>query len=410
MSHAVVEFHAVSKRYQLGSGAGSLRDFLARVGRRALGRGAVPKVDFWALRNVSFEAQPGDILGIIGHNGAGKSTALKLLSGVTYPTSGSVRVSGRLAALIELGAGFHPDLSGRENIFLNGAILGLKDAEIRAQFDSIVAFAGLEQFIDTPVKRYSSGMYVRLAFAVAAHVRADVLLIDEVLSVGDAAFQQKCLDKMRELHHSGATIVFVSHSLWTVQQFCNRALLLRKGAIQATGSPADVIELYRRTERDDLLSAPGEADPTEAAPEMLIINSATTHAEHGCEQQAFDFNATVRLRVRFTARARIATPLLLVRVCRTDGFVCFALNNSSQPVQPMDGRGEFEVLLGPLPLVPDIYAIDVLVTDRNVPIIYGRGRSATFRINGALTNSADSGVFAPDAVWLPPQKHLEDAG
>jgi len=197
---AVIEFEHVSKAYRLGASRTSLREAISQIGHKLFSRSGAQTNNqlFWALNDVSFKVEQGEVLGIIGHNGAGKSTILKLLSKVAYPTSGQIRTQGRMAALIELGAGFHPDLSGRENVYLNGSILGLKRQEIDAQFSSIVEFAGLEKFIDTPVKRYSSGMYVRLAFAVAAHVRADLLLVDEVLSVGDMAFQQRCMAKMNE--------------------------------------------------------------------------------------------------------------------------------------------------------------------------------------------------------------------
>jgi len=254
---SVIEFNNVSKSYHLGASRTNLREALARASARLIhprAEKADPEL-FWALNGVSFKVEQGEVLGIIGHNGAGKSTALKLLSKVTFPSSGSIQTSGRMAALIELGAGFHPDLSGRENIYLNGSILGLKRREIDAQFDSIVDFAGLHQFIDTPVKRYSSGMYVRLAFATAAHVKADLLLIDEVLSVGDSAFQQKCLAKMRDMRDNGATIVFVSHNIWSIETFCERVILLRGGRIESEGTPSKVIELYRRQQREMMMAS-----------------------------------------------------------------------------------------------------------------------------------------------------------
>jgi lipopolysaccharide transport system ATP-binding protein len=254
---AVIEFEHVSKAYRLGASRTSLRETITQIPRKLFSHNGARTDDqlLWALDDVSFRVERGEVLGIIGPNGAGKSTMLKLLSKVTFPTRGHIRTQGRMAALIELGAGFHPDLSGRENVYLNGSILGLTRQEIDTQFSDIVEFAGLERFIDTPVKRYSSGMYVRLAFAVAAHVKADLLLIDEVLSVGDMAFQQRCMEKMNELRDSGTTIVFVSHNLWNVEVFCRRALLLRAGRIVAKGNPAEVIGIYRRQEREDLLAA-----------------------------------------------------------------------------------------------------------------------------------------------------------
>lgn len=199
---------------------------------------------FWALKNVSFTVGAGERIGIIGRNGAGKSTLLKILSQITSPTSGSVTLRGRVASLLEVGTGFHPELTGRENIFLNGAILGMKQAEIRKKFDEIVAFSEIEKFLDTPVKRYSSGMYVRLAFAVAAHLDPEILIVDEVLAVGDAQFQKKCLGKMQDVAKQGRTVIFVSHNMSAINQLCERVILLRDGQIAADGTPDKVISQY----------------------------------------------------------------------------------------------------------------------------------------------------------------------
>src|ERR1035441_8977664 len=207
---------------------------------------ALSEDEMWALRDVSFEVKQGEILGIIGRNGAGKSTLLKVLSRVTAPTTGEVRVKGRIASLLEVGTGFHPELTGRENIFLNGAILGMTKMEIRAKLDEIIAFAEVEKFIDTPVKRYSSGMYVRLAFAVAAHLDPEILIVDEVLAVGDASFQKKCLGKMGEVAQGGRTVLFVSHNMVAVQSLCRRALLLSEGRLVDEGSAAAVVSGYLR--------------------------------------------------------------------------------------------------------------------------------------------------------------------
>jgi lipopolysaccharide transport system ATP-binding protein len=202
---------------------------------------------FWALKDVSFKVRQGDVLGIIGRNGAGKSTLLKILSRITEPTKGRVRIKGRVASLLEVGTGFHPELTGRENVFLNGGILGMRRAEIKAKFDEIVAFAGVEKFLDTPVKRYSSGMYMRLAFAVAAHLQPEILIVDEVLAVGDAEFQKKCLGKMHDVATGGRTVLFVSHNMQAVSALCNRCLFLRVGSLAYEGSVKETIELYLST-------------------------------------------------------------------------------------------------------------------------------------------------------------------
>jgi lipopolysaccharide transport system ATP-binding protein len=258
----IIEVKGISKRYQLGSiGAQTMRDeveaFFARFKKnksqnpsssafapRLSTPDTARSAEFWALRDVSFDVQPGEVLGIIGRNGAGKSTLLKILSRITEPTSGEIRVRGRIASLLEVGTGFHPELSGRENIFLNGAILGMTKAEIRAKFDEIVDFAGVEQFIDTPVKRYSSGMYVRLAFAVAAHLEPEILIVDEVLAVGDAEFQKKCLGKMKDVAGHGRTILFVSHNMTAVQSLCTSAIFMNHGKVEAYGKPEPLIHQY----------------------------------------------------------------------------------------------------------------------------------------------------------------------
>ena len=204
--------------------------------------------EFWALRDVSFQVAPGEVIGIVGRNGAGKSTLLKLLSQITEPTLGRIRLRGRVASLLEVGTGFHPELTGRENIFLNGAILGMSHSEVRQKFDEIVAFAEVEQFLDTPVKRYSSGMYVRLAFAVAAHLEPEILVVDEVLAVGDAQFQKKCLGRMDSVAQSGRTVLFVSHNMASIQRLCSRGLFLRAGTLVEDGPIASVIALYHALE------------------------------------------------------------------------------------------------------------------------------------------------------------------
>ncbi|MGD0948041.1 MAG: ABC transporter ATP-binding protein [Candidatus Binatia bacterium] len=261
----VISVEQVSKLYRLGAiGAGTLRGDFERWWARMRGRpdplalvdhdGAsaglsnwkfdIRNGEIWALRDVSFEVKEGEVLGIIGRNGAGKSTLLKILSQVTAPTAGCVKIRGRVASLLEVGTGFHPELTGRENIYLNGAILGMKRAEIDRKFDEIVDFSGVEQFIDTPVKRYSSGMYVRLAFAVAAHLEPEILLVDEVLAVGDAAFQKKCLGKMSDVARQGRTILLVSHNMAAVRNLCASSIWIDNGSVRRVGATAEVVHAY----------------------------------------------------------------------------------------------------------------------------------------------------------------------
>jgi lipopolysaccharide transport system ATP-binding protein len=241
----------VSKRYTIGAQKdGSLRGTLAgMIGSKSANK----QEEFWALNDVSFDIKKGEVIGIIGKNGAGKSTLLKILSQITKPTSGRIEISGRVASLLEVGTGFHPELTGRENIYLNGTILGMTRQEVKDKFDEIVAFSGVEKFIDTPVKHYSSGMYVRLAFAVAAHLEPEILIIDEVLAVGDAEFQKRCLGKMKEVAGHGRTVIFVSHNMEAVKSLCERAIFLEYGKVVKDASPSVVIDFYMQRQSGSLL-------------------------------------------------------------------------------------------------------------------------------------------------------------
>jgi len=261
MATPVISVTGLSKRYRLGAALGhdTLRDQIAHAvkslasvfgghGANALGEQLQQEKEIWALKDVSFTVAPGEVVGIIGRNGAGKSTLLKILSQITEPTEGEILIRGRVSSLLEVGTGFHPELTGRENVYLNGAILGMSRAEIRRKFDEIVAFAEVEKFLDTPVKRYSSGMYVRLAFAVAAHLEPEILLVDEVLAVGDATFQAKCLAKMDDVATKrGRTVLFVSHNLAAVQRLCSKGVYLEQGRIREYGPVAKALEAYQRS-------------------------------------------------------------------------------------------------------------------------------------------------------------------
>jgi lipopolysaccharide transport system ATP-binding protein len=257
MSNSIIEVNNLSKSYTITHEGRerytALRDVMAQKAKKIFSfpkslsvSGSTTKEEFWALKDVSFTIEQGDRVGIIGRNGAGKSTLLKILSRITEPTSGEIKIKGRVASLLEVGTGFHPELSGRENIFLNGAILGMSRAEIKKHFDAIVDFSGVEKFLDTPVKRYSSGMYVRLAFAVAAHLEPEILIIDEVLAVGDAEFQKKCLGKMEEVSkNEGRTVLFVSHNLTAIRNLCNKGIFLAEGQVAFYGTINQTIEQYK---------------------------------------------------------------------------------------------------------------------------------------------------------------------
>ena len=272
----IIKVEDISKQYAIDPRSNSalryetLRESMVTAVRSSFsrrGRNGRTKELFWALKNVSFEVNPGEVLGIIGPNGAGKSTLLQILSRIVEPTSGYAELYGQVGSLLEIGTGFHPDLTGRENIFLNGAVLGMKRSEITARFDEIVAFSGIERFLETPVKRYSSGMYVRLAFSVAAHFNPEILIIDEVLAVGDAEFQLKCFTKMREVIKSGRTILLVTHSMPVITQLCQNALLIKAGRLEKIGPAAEVVDYYQHS------VTPQESAPT--APSAPINQSDT---------------------------------------------------------------------------------------------------------------------------------------
>jgi len=307
MADDVLELQGVFKKFRRGELYTSLRDLVPAFAQRVLlGRRSDDwdQRDFWALQDVSFSVKRGEAFAIIGGNGAGKSTLLKLLTGIMRPTRGSIRVAGRISALIEVSAGFHPDLTGRENVYLNGAILGMTRDEIRRRFDAIVAFSGLEEFIDTPVKRYSSGMFARLGFSVAAHVDPDVLLVDEVLSVGDYLFQQKCVERMNDVIAAGSTIVFVSHNLRAVANLCPRSLLLEHGRVQMVGPTEDVIRTYYQR---------GQQQRSTDADRGIAITEVITHDENG-RRVKVESGTKLSVTVRARARTRHEDMSLVIQI------------------------------------------------------------------------------------------------
>ena len=366
-------FDRVAKRYRIGVKSDRVGDVLSHWWRRVR-RGERIGDDFWALRDVSFSVPKAGALGVIGHNGAGKSTILKLASKIIRPTIGAVHVRGRVAALIELGAGFHPDLTGRENIFLNGSILGMRRREIERQFDSIVAFAELEQFIDTPVKRYSSGMGLRLGFAVAAHLQPEVMLIDEVLSVGDLAFQRKCMRRIQQLRKDGVTILFISHNLSAVEMLCDAAILLCQGREVMRGPVPEVVRRYRdmqlayeRSQVQGGASATGYLGRQELDAELLqgVLTDPTGQARE--ELQSGD---PAQFTIRFVARRPLDHPTMQIVIERVDGVVCHMITSPVELLQNGSAVGEKAVTLAyeSLPLGPGSYRINVDLFERSAPV------------------------------------------
>ena len=338
----IIEIDAVSKRYRVGTlGASSLREAFRCMfaGGRKLAatqdfgarKGDLPGT-FWSLRDVNLSVQRGEVVGLIGKNGAGKSTLLKLISRITEPTKGRITLRGRIASLLEVGTGFHPELTGRENIFLNGAILGMKRWEIQAKFDEIVEFSEVGNFLDTPVKRYSSGMFVRLAFAVAAHLEPEILLIDEVLAVGDAGFQQKCLGKVSEIsERDGRTVFFVSHNLAAIRSLCSRAVLFEDGTVKMSGSPEDVIAQYLASSLQSHDGVPGHLHwgGGDDAPGMedLRLHSLTLKNADGQVSGIFDADAPIHVELRYRVVHPLRGARMLFSVFTAEGDVAMVLTD-----------------------------------------------------------------------------------
>ena len=311
----------------------------------------------WALRDVSFDIREGELVGIIGRNGAGKSTLLKVLSRITEPTQGFAEVRGRVGSLLEVGTGFHPELTGRENIYLNGAILGMRKAEIARKFDEIVAFAEIEKFLDTPVKRYSSGMYVRLAFAVAAHLETEILLVDEVLSVGDAQFQKKCFEKVRSVGQSGRTILFVSHNMAALRQACQRGIVLKGGTVEADGEINEMADLY--------LANVGKTDAAAAVSETpsYYVRDVSISCGGGSVIKTME---DVEVRVEVTAKTDIVAPGLHVCFQTLDNVRIAGLDFTDFATVPPLAAGETMALgfaIHQFPLLPGSYQMEVYLKD-----------------------------------------------
>jgi lipopolysaccharide transport system ATP-binding protein len=399
---------AVSKAYRLGAARprhNTLGDEVAHAARRLVGRGG-PRAaaeQVWALRDVSFEIGEGEVVGLVGLNGAGKSTLLKVLSRITDPTAGRTEVHGRLGSLLEVGTGFHWELTGRENVYLSGAILGMRRAEIDRKFDAIVAFSELERFLDTPVKHYSSGMYVRLAFAVAAHLEPDVLLIDEVLSVGDLAFQRKCLAHVERLRTRSGTVLVVSHNMFAIKSTCRRALYLAQGRLRYDGTPEEAIRLYEADSR--LAPAPWAQHLIGSDPGAWPVRITGVHLldEAGRPQTVFDHGQRLRVRIEYEAREAVADPNFNVSFQRSDGVSCCNHNTAMDGLAAasIHGAGAVELLTPPLKLVADTYVVHVMVWDARFERLYAAQVGSTVHVrHGVLTSHF--GVFHEPAEWRWP--------
>ena len=384
----------------------SLRDALA-AGVGALVQGGHQRAvydTFWALQDASFQIARGENIGIIGPNGAGKSTLLKILSRIVTPTVGYARVTGRVGALLEVGTGFHWELTGRENTFLYGAILGMSRAEIARKYDAIVDFSEMADFMNTPVKRYSSGMFVRLAFAVAAHLNPDILLLDEVLAVGDLAYQRKCLDFARDLERSGSTILFVSHNMFSIRIMCQRVLYLKQGRIIFDGPTDEGLRLY---ETDSRLSPASWFSVPEDR--LVVINDIELLNQHGEHRTIFEFGELMRIRIRYRALQPFEGPHFLISITRSDGVLCcnFSSYNDKLDLPRISGDGVIELVTPPLKLVSDRYTVDIAVRERGFKRLVGGQVGMSFHLRHDFFDPDEYGVFHEPGQWQLEAAHGE---
>ena len=356
-----VRFDRVSKRYRIARPHLAGGSWLTKLVHRR-------NEDFWALDDVSFEVRRGETLGVVGHNGAGKSTLLKLLSRITTPTCGEIGLTGTVAALIEVGSGFHPELTGRENIFLSGSILGMRRREIAEKLERIIAFSGVGAFIDTPVKRYSSGMFVRLGFAIAAHLEPDILLVDEVLAVGDAAFQVQCHERLSELRRSGTTMLFISHDLASIEQLCDRVILMHQGRLIANGPPHDVVKEYQRMVASSP-EMPAAVAPPDGSGDARIAEVEFVD-ERGHTTRRARTGGKVTCRVMYDVRRAVDDGVIELFFYSRDGRAlysqCTTAITGGTLALPR-GSGTLEFVVPELGLQPGIYSVGALIRHRLAP-------------------------------------------
>lgn len=399
MSKNAIEVNSLSKNFRLYHERNRYIKAAFLRGRRARYE------EFIALNDVSFDVPHGATLGIIGSNGSGKTTMLKCLTGIYTPEHGSIKIDGKVAALLELGAGFHPELTGSENIFLNGAILGMTKKDVELKFDAIVEFAGLEKFINTPVKNFSSGMVVRLGFSIAAHVEPKILLIDEILSVGDQDFQRKSTEKIEEFRREGRTIVVVSHSLGLVQQLCKKVIWLDKGKIRQAGLAADVISAYtggsyaEHVERDDESRERwGTGDAR--------INSIELLSSDNIKIQHFDSDSAVRVRFQINAHVRLESPILRVRITKLNGDVIWATSTQrvSNSIRILDGPATATLDIPRLGLLEGTYYLSASISNSTSTTELDHCQN-WLRFNVHKTNMFDEGVVSVESSWSLERQH-----